>query len=283
MTIALTEGRELDSRIHYAKALAASNLLPRTYQNHPENVLVAIEYGHALGIPPIQAINSIHVIEGKPSASADLIAALVRRAGHRLRVVEEPTSDGPKVTATLIRADDPDFAFTAIWDRAKARTAGLLGKGNWKNYEGQMMRARAITEVCRQGANEALYGVLYSPEELGGDTPPTEPVSVPTPVVARFAQTTSLDEALAADEPVDADIVEHVTTAQLLQLSSLMTAAGLSKADMLDEACRVAGRELPSANALTASEADTLIEYLAGVVPVDEPDLDGALIPEATR
>ena len=158
----------LDAQIHYAETLAKSNLLPAAYRDRPANVLLAAQLGDALGIPTIQAINSIHVIEGKPSAGADLIASIVRRSGHKLRIVETRDQDGPVVVAKLIRADDPDFEFTATWDTSKARTAGLLGKDNWKKYPGQMMRNRAVMEVCRMGASDAMYGVSYDPEELEG-------------------------------------------------------------------------------------------------------------------
>lgn len=160
-------GGGLEAKMQFARALAAASLLPRQYQQNPGNVLIAMELGEALGIPAIQAINSIHVIEGKPSASADLMAALVRKAGHKLRVT---VSRNPlHVIATLIRADDPDYPFEAEWDEEKAKTAGLIGKGNWKTYPDQMMRNRAITEVIRMGASDAMYGVIYSPEELGAE------------------------------------------------------------------------------------------------------------------
>jgi hypothetical protein len=75
------------------------------------------------------------------------------------------------VTAELIRADDPDFTFKATWDMAKAQRAKLTGKAVWQQYPEQMLRSRAITEVCRQGAGDALYGVIYSPEEIEREAP----------------------------------------------------------------------------------------------------------------
>lgn len=159
-------GGSLEAQMHYAEVLAESNLLPAQYRKNPANVLLAAQLGDALGIPTIQAINSIHVIEGKPSAGADLMASIVRRAGHRIRVMERTGPDGPVVTAQLIRSDDPDFVFESVWDMKKARAAKLEGKENWKKYPGSMMRARAIMEVCRAGASEAMYGVSYTPEEL---------------------------------------------------------------------------------------------------------------------
>ena len=159
-------GGSLEAQMHYAEVLAESNLLPAQYRKNPANVLLAAQLGDALGIPTIQAINSIHVIEGKPSAGADLMASIVRRAGHRIRVTERAGQDGPIVTAQLIRSDDPDFVFESVWDMRKARAAKLDKKDNWVKYPASMMRARAIMEVCRAGASEAMYGVNYTPEEL---------------------------------------------------------------------------------------------------------------------
>ena len=151
-----------------ASTMAASRLLPDAYIGKPENVFVAIEYGKALGLPPIEAINSVNVIKGKPSMSANLMAALVRRAGCKLRITSEGEGEQTRVTAVLIRPDDPDFEFKVVWDKAKAMRAGVWGSNTWRTYPDQMLRNRAITEICRTAANDFLMGVVYDPEELGG-------------------------------------------------------------------------------------------------------------------
>src|SRR5690242_19069120 len=94
-------------KITYARALAESGMLPAQYRKQPANLLYAIEYAEMLGAHPLTAVTGIFVIDGKPSASAALISALVRRAGHKLRV----TGDAKSATAQIIRADDPDFTF----------------------------------------------------------------------------------------------------------------------------------------------------------------------------
>ena len=113
----------LSERMEFARALSTASLLPRAYQQNPGNVLLAMELGDALGIRPIQAINAVHVIEGKPSASADLIASLVRKAGHKLRI----SGDDTTATAQIIRADDPEFTYETTWTIERARAAGLTG------------------------------------------------------------------------------------------------------------------------------------------------------------
>lgn len=155
----------LDSKIAYSKALAVSKLLPPDYRGNPANILMALEYASSLGVKPIHAITAIHVISGRPSASASLIAALVRRAGHKLRVVASDT----EATATLIRSDDPDFEYKSTWTIQRAKAAGLLSNPSWGKYPAAMLQARATTEVARQGASDAILGLSYTPEELGAD------------------------------------------------------------------------------------------------------------------
>lgn len=157
-------------RLQHAQAVAQSSLIPDSYRNQAANVLWAMDLADALGIPFPQVMQTMVVMRGRMTMSADLTAAVVRRAGHKLRIHEQ----GLSVTAVLIRQDDPDYEFTATWDEAKARQAGLWGqRGPWSLYPAQMLRSRAITEVCRQGASDALAGTIYTPEELEGPDTPT--------------------------------------------------------------------------------------------------------------
>lgn len=155
----------LSAHMEYAKALAVSDLLPQQYRGKPANLLWAISYGETLGVAPLTAVQSIHVINGRPTASADLIAGLVRRAGHKLRV----NGDDRKAVAQIIRADDPDFTFEAVWTIERAQNAKLVNKDTWKNFPAAMLKARAITEVARAACSEILQGTIYTPEELGAN------------------------------------------------------------------------------------------------------------------
>lgn len=160
------EQAPLEVRAQYAEALAKSNLLPESYRQQPANVLVAIELGASLGLAPMTAINGINVIKGKPTLSASLMAALVRRAGCTLRVNVTGQGQQAEAVATLIRPDDKEFTFEARWNWARAQQAGLTGSRNWQAYPASMMKARAISEVCREGAADFLSGVVYTDEEL---------------------------------------------------------------------------------------------------------------------
>lgn len=167
-------------QMQYAKTVCQGSLVPSAYRGQPANVLIAMDFGRSMGLSPAESLYRIAVISGRPSASAELIAANVRRAGHRLRV----TKDDRARTATceIVRRDDPDFTFTATWDMAKAQQANLSNKENWKKYPMAMLTARSITECARDACPEALYGVVYTGEELGasqtGPDGAAEPVAV---------------------------------------------------------------------------------------------------------
>lgn len=176
-------GLSLGDTVRYAELLAKSGLLPREYRQNSSNVLFAVEYGRTLGITPIAAITGIHVIDGKPCASAGLMGALVRKAGHKLRVSGDDTS----AVAQIIRADDPDHTFEVTFTIEDARRADLTGKGNWRKYPRSMLKARAISAVARDACEDVLFGLHYTPEELGAvvdqDGNPIEaaPSSYPAP------------------------------------------------------------------------------------------------------
>jgi hypothetical protein len=131
-----------------------------------------VEFGEMLGLAPMAAITGVHVIEGKPTASAGLISALVRRAGHKLRL----KGDGRSATCQIMRSDDPDFVFEVTWTLRRnddgnpsAEEAGLLNKNTWKNYPAAMLKSRVITQCARDACEEALFGLHYTPEELGAE------------------------------------------------------------------------------------------------------------------
>jgi hypothetical protein len=289
----------LPEKMEWARAVASSNLLPKQYRDNPANLLFAVEYADALGVSRINAITSIHVIEGKPSASADLIASLVRRAGHRLRVMGDDTY----AEAHLIRIDDPEFTYKVRWDLDKARMAGLLGKGVWKSYPGAMLRSRAITEVARMGASDALFGVIYSSEELGatvdaegevfhqvttaragsGSDRAREALGVPQTGGGEGSQAeTSVAEGEAGSIPAgnpSPSSPEMMTPAQTRKLGAGMRDAGLTdRDDALAYVASVIDRKVSSRNELTKDEASRVIDALERLAASEQPSGDGDVV-----
>jgi hypothetical protein len=193
---------DLQAAMQYAQALSQSNLLPAQYRGKPANVLWALEYGKTISLTPMAAMLGVHVIEGKPSASAGLISGLVRRAGHRLRV----RGDAEHAVCEIVRSDDPDYTFRAEWTLARADAAGLLGKDVWRRYPAAMLKARAVTECARDACEEVLFGLHYTPEELGAQVDAEGEVIV-TQVVSSLSRPEPESEPMdVAPAPFDATL-----------------------------------------------------------------------------
>ena len=62
-----------------ASVLCKSGLIPSGL-NSPEKVFVALQWGHELGLSPMVAVNNVAVINGKPTLSADIMSAIVKRS-----------------------------------------------------------------------------------------------------------------------------------------------------------------------------------------------------------
>src|SRR5678815_310796 len=121
----------------------------------------------AEGRHPVLAARDYHIIEGKPSKTAeammrDFLAARGTVEWHELNDgVADATFSHPHGGEVRIQ-----------WDMERARKAGLLGrKGDmWAKYPRQMLRSRCVSEGIRTVGPMATSG-LYVPEEVGDYEP----------------------------------------------------------------------------------------------------------------
>lgn len=274
----------LQERADYIARLAPSTILPTAYRGNAANAFVAAETGAALGLEPLQALASIAVINGRATLSSDLMAAVIRRAGHTLRIVE---TSPESVTATLIRADDKTFKFEVTWDKDKAVKAGLWGqKGPWSQYPTQMLRARAITEVARQGASEALMGMIYSPEDFGATITDTGEVIEAEPVDEIHATATSAPAAKpkqgakpAAAPSQPAPLDKPLTPAQASVAKGLET-LNFTQAAYTDLCKRCLG-QIVAVTALNDEQAATLHTELLAIYNSNHAQPEPEPAPEA--
>lgn len=271
MTELAIRSASLTEKIAYSDSLTNSNMLPRQFQDKPANVLWAIEYGETLNITPMAAMTGIHVIENKPGASAALIGGLVRRAGHKLRV----TGNNQRATAQIVRSDDPDYTFEVTWelrrnerDNPNAEDAGLLNKQVWKNYPAAMLKARAITQVARDACEEVLFGLHYTPEELGVETDadgnPLEPrmtrqrgQSADDPWQSAAIATAVEEAEVVEDRPAPA------APEQINEMLRALSARGVNNREQARSILsELAGRNLEGPKDLSATEADAVLRQL---------------------
>ena len=145
--------------VKLAQILVASRLLPRAIST-PEAAVTVIMAGRELGLTAMQSLRSIHIIEGKPTMSADLMVALVKRSPvcRHFSLVE---STAERATYETQRRDDLSptrLSFTLD----EARAAGVASKDNWRKFPAAMLRARAASALVRAVYPDVLLGVYDS-------------------------------------------------------------------------------------------------------------------------
>lgn len=157
---------QFEQRMHMARVFAESDLLPGHLRGKPANVLIILEGARALDVAAFWGLQSMYVVDGKLTMSAELMRGLVLRAGHQFRVIERTDKIA---TIEIIRHDDPR-PYTVSFTAREAELAGLTGKTNWKRYPKAMLVARATSTGVRDHCPDVLFGVVYTPDELGADT-----------------------------------------------------------------------------------------------------------------
>jgi hypothetical protein len=225
----------------------------------PDQALALMIVATAEGRHPGSVASDYHIIQGRASLKADSMLARFQQSGGR---VEWHDHTNEKVSATFTHPAGGSLRID--WDMARAKTAGLGGKDNWRSYPRQMLRARVISEGVRATFPAVLNG-MYTPEEVGEFEAPRpvrsvaakveqvvevkaepvaeiEPVAVPaTETKAIEAEVVSIDT--TADEPewavtLEKRIFEHEAKVNTFLVSKGQIMAGQTFRDMTDEGYR---------------------------------------------
>ncbi len=181
-TLAPTNMKEA---MEFAGLLAKSDIVPKDYQGKPGNVLVAIQWGMEIGLQPMQAMQNIAVINGRPSIWGDAMIALVR-ACPAFEYINETQTDR-EATCVIKRKGEPEAIRTFSMDDAKR--AGLLGKsGPWTQYPKRMMQMRARSWALRDVFPDVLKGMICAEEALDSGPRDVTPVTRAAATLERIKQ-----------------------------------------------------------------------------------------------
>lgn len=296
-----------------------SALLPKHLRN-PADMALVMHMGDVLGIDPRQAIWSMHVIDGKPNMSADLMAAVCSRSPlceYLMPTVMLPT----RVEYAAKRRGWPSevrMSFTL----EDAQRAGLAGRDNWRKYPMAMLKARCLAMICRATWPDLLAGV-YDPDELAPASASESPVRVeptraepsrPEPtradsdLVIEVGPGTSIKAQVAAQKPrrrttqatapdpiviapvVDPVVVEPVVEAEpdyRAEVRSRLRELGATMTDLLQYAENALGRSVGPPDTWSTTQARFICQKLhngwAGGLAawISQPtDIDADELPE---
>lgn len=264
--------QNMTEAMEFSKMLAGSNMVPQNYRGKSQDILVAVQWGYEVGLQPMQALQNIAVINGKPSIYGDAALALVKAHPLCRGVTERLEGEGDNMKAVcIVKRAYPDGEVeetVKTFSVANAKKAKLWGKqGPWTQYPERMLAMRARGFAIRDAFPDAMKGIIT--QEEAQDMPAQEPKNV-TP-------TNALDDIkpIEAPEPevVDVDtgeVIEAAVEASEAQEAVTYTLVGRKGNTIkgpFDDASEYGNELMTAFHQIEASGADK----------------DGNLIPERER
>ena len=151
----IATAQEMTSAAQIAKAIVGTSFVPQHYRGKPEEAAAAIMYGAALGFDPMNSLQNLYSIGGKPALYARAAVAVALSKGHRIWTVE----DTPESVTVAGQRKGSDKVEQITWTLDRAKKAGYTSNKNYEKDPHAMLYARASGDVARRIAPDALLGI----------------------------------------------------------------------------------------------------------------------------
>lgn len=171
-----------DDAFRFAKMVANSDFAPKDFRGKPESCMLAIQHGSEIGLSPMQALQNIACINGRPAIWGDAALAVAMASSVCEYVREYIEGDGDQAVAVCeAKRRGYEKPTVARFSMADAKRAGLAGKsGPWTQYPRRMLQLRARGFALRDAFPDVLKGLVTAEEaqDYPGPQPAAEPVVV---------------------------------------------------------------------------------------------------------
>lgn len=204
-----------ENAFELGKVFAESGMFPNVRK--AAEAVVKIIAGREFGLGPMAAMNGIHMVDGKPTLAANLIAGQIKRHPRYDYKVIRRDETGCELEFFEKAFDDKSYSIGRMtFEKKDAERAGLLGKQNWKKYPRDMYFARCLTAGARTYCPDVLGGSpIYTAEELGADEnapqAPIKPVSDPSVDDLKYGVDPEVTDAEIVPEKPGEEIVNDIT------------------------------------------------------------------------
>lgn len=157
--------QSFEQALTFAKYLSESEMVPKQFRGKQGDCLIAMQWGYEVNLKPLQALQNIAVINGKPGIFGDAGRAILLAAGCSIDEDDmEIVKRNNRARCKIVRPGRAPVERTFSLEDAK--TAGLWGKdGPWKTYPYRQMAWRAFWFAARDAASDLLRG-MGGAEEL---------------------------------------------------------------------------------------------------------------------
>jgi hypothetical protein len=193
--------------------------------------MVKVMAGAEIGLPPFASMSGIHIVNGKPTLGANLIATLVKndpRYDYRVKRADNEA-------CVLAWYEGGAAVGESSFSIQEANAAGLTGKQTWKAYASDMLFARALTRGARRYAPGIFGGApIYTPDEMGVDTDEdghivqgevvnvTPPATQPTRATGNGQQPQAQAATVDAGPPSDAEVAISASNGNFVNMAAAL-------------------------------------------------------------
>jgi hypothetical protein len=163
-----------DDAFRFSKMVAASDFAPKDFRGKPESCLLAIQHGSEIGLSPMQSLQNIACINGRPAIWGDAALAVAMASPVCESVTESIDGDGDNMVATCTAKRRGYEKPTVVrFSVADAKKASLWGKtGPWTQYPRRMLQLRARGFALRDAFPDVLKGLVTAEEAQDYPTTP---------------------------------------------------------------------------------------------------------------
>lgn len=213
--------KSLDEAMKFADIIAKTDMVPKDYKGKPGNILIAMQMGLEVGLPPLQALQNIAVINGRPAIWGDSAIALVKvhpkcEYIHEYYIDkdENKTTKTEQIsTAVCVVKRRGQGEESRIFSIADAKKARLWGKGGvWSDYPLRMLQMRARGFALRDVFPDALKGLSIAEEAQ--DIPPEKDIT-PSAGTKKELQVESPMEVPVIEQGEDSVVVNQQVNEEL--------------------------------------------------------------------
>jgi hypothetical protein len=212
--------------LKFSEAFASSTLVPMQYRANSANCMIAISMASRMNADPLTVMQNLHIIQGKPSFSAQFLIASWNACGRFAPIRYQWTEKRDGCRAISKDLETGEVLTGTLVTLAMAKAEGWFARtgSKWQTMPEQMLMYRAGTFLVRAYAAEIALGITTTEEaeDITGLTA-VEPTSGDIQKLNAVAQERAKVQVIESSPEV-AEVAEVIDVAPVVEQAAVVAA-----------------------------------------------------------
>ncbi len=155
-------GGNIERAWKFAEVLSRSKIIPDTFQGNPASVLIALDMSNRMRRNPLEVMQAMHVIHGKPSFASNFLISLINSCGYYEPLRFRLTGDGDSRACVAWTVDKR----TGEKMEGPAISIHMAKSEGWYDRNGSKWKTMPEVMLCYRAAS--FFSRIYCPDLTGG-------------------------------------------------------------------------------------------------------------------